>query len=80
MKLLDSLSSKHHFALLLVISIGGLLFILVHHGVIHNGVILQYGDFDNAFYYLLKSHEGIILTITLVLTGIIIGHAKYFKR
>ena len=76
----DLLTSKHHFALFLVISIGGVLFILVHHGIIHDGIVVQVDDFDNAFYYLLKSHEGIILTITLILTGIIIGHAKYFKR
>ena len=74
------LKPKHHFALLLVFGSTIILFILMHHGIIHNGIIIQVHDFDSAVYYLIKSHEGIILSISLLLTGIIVGHAKYFKR
>lgn len=74
------MKKKHHFAILLVLIAGGILFILVHHGLIHDGLVAQEEDFENGIFNLTKSHEGIIIVAVLVLIGIIIGHSRWTSK
>lgn len=64
----------------MVLIVGGIIAILLHHGIIHDGIIAQEGDFENGVFNLVKSHEGIIIVAILVSIGIIVGHARWFDK
>lgn len=72
--------TKHHY-LILGFSVFAIIgFLLIHHGYIHDGQYIQVEDFESAIFYLTKSHEGLILTISLVGIGVVIGHYKWIQK
>lgn len=47
--------------------------IVVHHQSLHDGIPFQSKDFQDAFYFMLKSHEGIITIMLVGGAGIVLG-------
>lgn len=55
----------------LILALGAVIILLtLHHAYIHNGTLFDDHDYYNAFFNLIKSHEGIIVMLLLVMTGI----------
>lgn len=49
-------------------------FILLDHSYRHSGILAQETDFKSAFENIAKSHESIIIMITIATGGIVIGY------
>ncbi len=47
--------------------------IVVHHQIIHDGIPFQSEDFKDAFYFMLKSHEGIVALMLVGGAGTALG-------
>jgi len=47
--------------------------IIVHHQVIHDGIAFQSKDFQDTFYFMLKSHEGIVALMLIGGAGVLLG-------
>ena len=47
--------------------------VIVHHQIIHDGAPFQSLDFQNSFYFLIKSHEGIITIMLIGGAGVVFG-------
>jgi len=56
--------------LFFALAVGGL---LVHHAATHNGTFANLPDFINAYQGLFSTHEGVIVFLSIVLLGIILG-------
>lgn len=47
--------------------------ILIHHGLVHNGILFEGTDFQRSVENLMNSHEGILTSLLLIAMGIFIG-------
>lgn len=48
--------------------------ILIHHGIVHNGILFEGTDFQRSLENLMNSHEGILTSLLLIALGIFIGN------
>ena len=46
--------------------------LFIHHAFTHDGQFFSTDDFSNAIVNLLKSHEGVIILLLLILMGVLI--------
>lgn len=49
------------------------LFLFLHHRLIHKGSLFSLDDFKNALWNIIKSHEGLIILATLLYIGSLTG-------
>ena len=55
------------------ILLGAIIGLFIHHYITHDGKLYTDEDFITAVNGLVKSHEGIILLLVLIMVGVVIG-------
>lgn len=55
-------------------------FIVIHHLIIHDGVPYQYHDFENAIWNIIKSHEGLIVILSVAFVAIFVDDWNRSKK